>query len=150
MRIGLDDILVDTNVLVYVYDPRDHRKQQRAVDVLGQLIDRRAAAVSAQCLSEFFSVSTRGLRERLSKAEARTRVEGIASSCRVLAVTDAIVLEGCRGTVQHGLSIWDALIWSAAKLNQIRYVLTEDARHGRRIETVTFLDPFDPSFVLPE
>lgn len=146
----MDDILVDTNVLVYVYDPRDHRKQQRAVEVLGQLIDRQAAAVSAQCLSEFFSVTTRGLHERLSKTEARARVEGIASSCLVLDVTDAVVLEGCRASVQHGLSIWDALIWSAAKLNQIRYVLTEDAPHGRRIETVTFLNPFDPAFVLPE
>jgi len=142
-------VLVDTNVLVYVYDPRDHIKQRRAVEVLDELIGRDGAALSVQCLSEFFSVTTTRLPEPLSRQEARDRVEGLASTCLVLDLTDAIVLEGCRAGAEHGLSIWDALVWSAAKLNQIRYVLTEDAPHGRRLETVTFLDPFDATFSLP-
>ncbi len=46
------------------------------------------------------------------------------------------------------MSIWDALIWAAAKMNGIPYVLTEDARHGRVLEGVTYVNPFDPEFDL--
>ena len=145
----LDRVLVDTNVLVYAYDPRDRAKQQLAREVLRDLIRSERAAVSAQCLSEFFSVTTTKLREPLTRSEAQARVESIATATMVLAVTDAVVIEACRASAEHDLSIWDALIWSAAKLNQVRYVLTEDAPHGRRLETVTFLDPFAPGFTLP-
>lgn len=144
-----DRVLVDTNVLVYAYDPRDRGKQEVARSVLRELIRSERAAVSAQCLSEFFSVTTTKLREPLTRAEAEARVESLASSTAVLDVTDAVVIEACRASADHDLSIWDALIWSAAKLNQIRYVLTEDAPHGRRLETVTYLDPFAARFTLP-
>lgn len=146
---GTDRVLVDTNVLVYAYDPRDRGKQETARSVLRELIRSERAAVSAQCLSEFFRVTTTKLREPLTRAEAEARVESLANSTAVLDVTDAVVIEGCRASAEHDLSIWDALIWSAAKLNQIRYVLTEDAPHGRRLETVTFLDPFAARFTLP-
>lgn len=67
---------------------------------------------------------------------------------RVLDLTPAVVLEGCRGSIEHGLPFWDALIWATAKLNQVPYLLTEDAEHGRFLEGVRFLNPFDPSFDL--
>ena len=56
------------------------------------------------------------------------------------------MLEGARGAVAHQLSIWDALIWAVAQLNGVRWVLTEDAEHGRVIEGVEYLNPFSPAF----
>ncbi len=47
---------------------------------------------------------------------------------------------------RHSLSVWDALIWAAAKLNQVPYVLTEDSEHGRLLEGVCYLNPFAPEF----
>lgn len=44
------------------------------------------------------------------------------------------------------MSVWDALVWATAKLTQIRYLLTEDAEHGRSLEGVTYLNHFDPRF----
>jgi predicted nucleic acid-binding protein len=152
MRSGLnatDRVLVDTNVLVYAMDPRDPVKQRRAADLLDELVALDRVAVSAQSLSEFFSVATTRLPEKLTRAEARDRVDDFASAFLVLGVTDLVVLEACRGSADHGLSIWDALIWSCAKLNQVRFVLTEDAPHGHALESVTYLNPFDSRFALP-
>lgn len=140
--------LIDTNLLVYVYDPRDRTKQEIAFALVNLLIERNLAAVSAQCLSEFYRVVTGRIPERMTTAQALVRVNRLARSCRVLDVTSAVVLEGCRGATQHGMSIWDALIWAAAKLNQVHYVLTEDAEHGRLLEGVLFLNPFSPAFQL--
>lgn len=141
-----DGFLLDTNVLVYVYDPRDHTKQERALLVFDRLIHSRRAVLSVQCLSEFFSVVTQRLPEPLTRAEAVIRVERLSRACRVLDLTTAVTLEGCRGSARHNLSIWDALIWAVAKLNQIPYILTEDAEHGRFLEGVQFLNPFSPVF----
>jgi len=140
--------LVDTNVLVYAHDPRDRNKQQRALLVLDSLIGSDRAVISVQCLSEFFSVVTRRLPEPMTGSQAVAQVERFARSCRVLDLTPAVILEGCRGAAQHGVSIWDALIWAAAKLNQVPYVLTEDSEHGRFLEGVRFLNPFSSAFDL--
>ena len=144
------DVLVDTNILVYVHDPRDAVKQERALTVLDQLIGRGHVVLSAQCLSELFVVATRRLPDPLTQADALAQVERLSRACRVVDVTPAVVLEACRGVVAHGMSLWDALIWSAAKLNQVPYVLTEDAEHERFLEGVRFLNPFTPGFALIE
>lgn len=72
----------------------------------------------------------------------------LANSCRVFDLTPLVVLEGCRAATQYQRSLWDALIWAAAKLDQASYVLTEDAEHGSSLEGVRFLNPFSPAFDL--
>ena len=45
----------------------------------------------------------------------------------------------------HGLSWWDALIVSAARVAGCRYLLTEDLREGQSLETLVVLNPFRTS-----
>ena len=141
-----DAFLIDTNVLVYAHDPRDHYKQARALAVLDHLIVRELAVLSVQCLSEFFSVVTRRLPDAMTAEEAASQVERLIRACRVLDMTPQVVQEGCRGVFQHHLSLWDSLIWAVARLNQVPHVLTEDAEHGRTLEGVRFLNPFNVDF----
>ncbi len=148
MRNASPAILVDTNVLVYAHDGSDRNKQQRALHVIDQLVSTDQAVLSVQCLTEFFNVITRRITPPMSQAEAQAQVERFAEACRVLELTPPAVLDGCRGTVEHGLSFWDALIWAVAKRNRIPYLLTEDAEHERFLEGVRFLNPFDPAFDL--
>ena len=138
--------LVDTNVLVYAHDPRDTRKQERALAVLDRLIPRSEAVLSVQCLTEFFHAVRWKLPEPVSADEALSQVERFILACPVLDLTPTVVLEACRGSNAFGLSLWDALIWASAKVNQIPAVLTEDADHDRILEGVRFLNPFHPSF----
>lgn len=140
--------LIDTNILVYGHDPRDQAKQELAILIVERLIAAERAVVSVQCLTEFFRTVTRRLPDPLSLAVASAQVERFTVACRVLDLTSAAVLEGCSGVVRHGLSLWDSLIWAVAKLNQVPYIITEDAPHGRFLEGVHFLNPFVPEFDL--
>lgn len=148
MIAGNSTILIDTNVLVYAHDPRDRRKQERALAVLDTLMTQERVALSVQCLSEFFNATTRRLPEPLSPAVAHAQVERFVRGSRILNLTAAAVLEGCRGAGEHSLSIWDALIWATAKLNQVPVVLSEDFVDGAFLEGVRFLNPFAPAFDL--
>ena len=142
----LSDILVDTNVLVYIYDPRDLTKQAQANLVVDGLIENERAAVSVQCLTEFFRTVRWRLPEPLSPDQALMRVAHLSRACRVLNLTPSVVIEACRASNDYQMSIWDALIWAAAKLNQVRHVLTEDAEHNHVLEGVRFLNPFHQDF----
>lgn len=146
MTTGSSAFLVDTNVLVYMHDPRDSAKQERAIETFSRIVEAGDAVLSAQCLSEFFRVVTTRLPEPLTSLEAHAEVERFARLCRVLPISAAVVLEGCRGVVEHRFSIWDSLIWAAAKINQVPTVLTEDAEHARFLEGVRYFNPLLPGF----
>ncbi|HEU0169121.1 MAG TPA: PIN domain-containing protein, partial [Chloroflexota bacterium] len=118
-------------------------------DLLVQLLTAQAAVLSTQCLAEFFSVSTRHLAEPLSAEQASQRIGRYVDTCRILDVNAAVVLAACRGVADHQLQWWDALIWGAAEVNAIPYVLSEDQQHGRRMGGVGYLNPFTPGFSLP-
>lgn len=139
-------ILVDTNVLVYPYDPRDRSKQLIATDVVSRLVMANRIALSVQCLTEFYRVATRRLPEPLSAASALERIQSFSRTCTVFDVSLVVVMEASRAVTRYPLQFWDALIWSVAKLHQIPYILTEDAEHGHSVEEVTYLNPFDPAF----
>jgi predicted nucleic acid-binding protein len=63
-------------------------------------------------------------------------------------VTAASVERAIDGVRDHALSFWDALIWATAAEADATYILTEDCQHGRRVEGVLYLDPFDHAFEL--
>ncbi len=142
----MSDILVDTNVLVYSFDPRDVQKQNRAREVLERLLAHDRAVVSVQCLTEFFRTVRWRLPEPLSPDDALDQVTRLSLACRVLDITTPVVLEACRATNDYQMAIWDALIWSVARLNGIAYLLTEDADHNHVLEGVRYLNPFHQDF----
>lgn len=139
-------ILVDSNVLIYFVDPRDAAKHLQAVAVLDHVIRAERAALSAQCLSEFYRVSTQRLPERLAPAVALVQVERWAAVCSVFDLTPQAVVEACRRSANHQMAIWDALIWAVAKANGVSLILTEDQPGQQPIEGVRYVNPFAPSF----
>jgi predicted nucleic acid-binding protein len=141
-------ILVDTNVLVYAHDRGEFVKQEQAICVLEHLHRTGSGYLSVQCLAEFFSITTRGAKPKLTTAEAAQQVEWFARSWPVLELTPMIVLEAVRGVCDHKLAYWDSQLWATARLNQIRIILGEDFNVGAVLEGVRFVNPFATDFVV--
>ncbi len=142
------DYLIDTNILVYVYDRSEPAKQALALALLRQMPYSGAGAISTQTLAEFYNAVTRRLKEKLSPAEAYERLQNLEQSWPVMTVTPAVVLEAARGAQQHQLNFWDALVWATAKLNQIPVVLSEDFNVGSAVEGIRFINPLQEGFDL--
>src|SRR5579862_3300442 len=123
-------VLIDTNVLVYLYDESEPRKQLQARLVLRGIAGAGAGAVSTQVLSEFFSVTTRRLRPQLPLDLVLTELERHARVWNVLPVTAPVIIAAARAVRDHQLSFWDAQLWAAAKLNQLDTILSEDFQAG--------------------
>ena len=59
-------IFLDTNILVYAYDPASPTKQSIANDIIVTLARNRRGVVSAQILSEFYVTTTKKLVTKMS------------------------------------------------------------------------------------
>lgn len=140
--------LVDTNLLVYIYDRSEPAKQKIAETLYDRLTLSGRGVISTQIMAEFFNVATRRLSQPLPPEVAYRRLENYQRSWDVVNMTPTIVLEAVRGVIDHQLSFWDALIWATAKLNQIPVILSEDFRSGASLEGVRFINPLSDDFDL--
>jgi predicted nucleic acid-binding protein len=138
----MDQVLIDTNVLVYTHQTEDQAKRSRAIEVVETLAQDKRGRLSTQVLGEFVRVTATGKRAILTIEEARGQLDALLRMFVIFEVTPFTVLEAARGVQQHQLSYYDAQIWATALLHQIPTIYTEDFTHGRFIEGVEFVNPF--------
>jgi predicted nucleic acid-binding protein len=141
-------ILIDTNVMVYVFDTHDMLRQDQAALVLRHLKRTNQGFLFAQCLAEFFNATTRGVQPFLPRPEAFLHVQRWMNTYLVFPLTDSIVLEAARGARDYNLAYYDAQLWAAARLNQIPVIFSEDFQDGQILEGIRFVNPFSPQFNL--
>ena len=141
-------ILIDTNLLIYLFDQNEPVRQSRATEVLDQLELMGLGRLSVQNLAEFFSVSTRKLSPPLSPKQALEQVNFFTQVWPVFDLTPLIVLEAARGVRDYQMSYYDAQIWGTARLNQIPIIFSEDFNVGATLEGVQFINPFASDFDL--
>ncbi len=135
--------LVDTNIFIYAADPAAGDKHHHAFGLIEQLTRRGDLVVSVQVLNEFYHASTRPNKPpSLTHEEASQTIQDLASSVQVLTLTVSMTLRALDAIPRHCLSLWDALIWAAARENGVRLIYSEDFQHGREIEGVRIVNPF--------
>lgn len=135
--------LVDTNIVIYAYDPNEAQKHERARALLQELSDAGRLVFSAQVFNEFCSVMLRPSNPAaLTLDRIGEILRRLAATGRILPMTEAITLAALAGVSRHGLSFWDALIWAAARENGVKLVYTEDFPSAPEIEGVRFENPF--------
>jgi predicted nucleic acid-binding protein len=137
--------LVDTNVLVYRYDPRFPQKQQRATEVLREGIRSDSLRVPHQAIVEFVAATTRrssGDNALLSPEDARREAEELLLQFPILYPNDTLVRTALRGAAAYQLSWFDAHLWAYAEHYGLAELLSEDFQHDRIYGTVRVVNPF--------
>jgi predicted nucleic acid-binding protein len=136
--------LVDTNVLVYRFDPRDPDKQARARQVLRDGLASGSLRVPHQALMEFVAVVTRVDRDGplLPMTEAWHELENLLAMFPVLYPTSDVLRAAVGGASLHRLSWFDAHLWAYAESYGLDEILSEDFQHGRLYGTVRATNPF--------
>lgn len=137
--------LVDTNVLVYRFDPRFPAKQRVASDLLRQGIADDSLRVPHQAVIEFVAAVTRPLKgggALLSAEDARREAEELLDQFTVLYPNESIVRTALRGIAAYRLSWFDAHLWAYAEHYGLSPLISEDFEHDRRYGTVRAVDPF--------
>lgn len=139
--------LIDTNVLVYGFDPRDPARQGVANEVLREGLVDDSLVLAHQSIIEFIAAVIRpradlGGAPLLTLAEARLEAEDLMAQFRVLYPDREVLLTALRGTAIYGLSWFDAHLWAYAEVHGLSEILSEDFEHGRHYGKVRVVNPF--------
>jgi predicted nucleic acid-binding protein len=140
--------LVDTNVLVYRFDPRFPEKQQIATDLLRQGIAEDSIRVPHQAIIEFVAAVTRPLKRQpslLTLDEARREAEELLAQFEIVYPNEALVRTALRGSAAYGLSWFDAHLWAYAEHYGLSPLFSEDFQDDRLYGTVRAVNPFKSS-----
>jgi predicted nucleic acid-binding protein len=135
-----DPEFIDTNVLVYAYDPSDSHKQRIAQDFV-----RRALAgdimVSTQVLAEFAATLLHKMRPA-ARPEDVTAVLDALGAIRVI-VTDAdVVRRAVEARAEYGVHFYDGMIVAAAERGGCRRIWSEDLNAGQKYFGIGVENPF--------
>lgn len=137
--------LVDTNVLVYRFDPRFPDRQKVATGILRRGIAEDSVRVPHQAIVEFVAVVTRpieGAETLLSTQDALREAEEMLSQFVVLYPDEALLRTALRGAVAYQLSWFDAHLWAYAEHFGLPELLSEDFQHDRLYGSVRAVNPF--------
>jgi predicted nucleic acid-binding protein len=137
--------LVDTNVLVYRFDPRSPDKQRIARELLRRGLAEDSLRLPHQAIIEFVAAVTRPLdrgHPLLAPLDAFRQAEEMLEQFEVLYPNEAIVRTALRGAALYRLPWFDAHLWAYAEYYGLPELLSEDFEHGRRYGTVHVVNPF--------
>jgi predicted nucleic acid-binding protein len=137
--------LVDTNVLVYRFDPRDTRKQGIADSLLRAGIAGDSIRIPHQALVEFYRAVTRsisGYGRLLEDNDARRETEEMLAQFSILYPDESVVRTALRGMAAYQLSWFDAHLWAYAEVFGLSELISEDFQHGRLYGSVRVVNPF--------
>lgn len=137
--------LIDTNILVYRYDPRFPDKQQIAFDLLREGLKNDSIRIPHQALIELMAVLLRiqiGNQPLLSADDARRETEEFLSEFTILYPNSALFRTALRGSATYQLSWFDAHMWAYAEHYGLDELVSEDFEHDRMYGSVRIKNPF--------
>jgi predicted nucleic acid-binding protein len=137
--------LVDTNILVYRFDPRFPDKQEIATALLRRGLVEDQVRIPHQAVVEFTAAVTRPLDggdPLLAPDDARREAEEILSQFVILYPTELLLRTAIRGWAAYQLGWFDAHLWAYAETYGLPELISEDFQHDRLYGTVRAINPF--------
>jgi predicted nucleic acid-binding protein len=133
-------VALDTNVLAYAEGLGDDVRCQLAGDLISKL-DPINSLVPVQVLGELSRILTSKLKK--SSVDVRELLLSWSDAVVVADTTWTAFQSAMDLTVDHQISMWDALIMSVAAENKCRLLISEDFQNGFTWRGVTVVNPFD-------
>lgn len=136
--------LIDTNVLVYVFDQGEPEKRHRSRELLSRCWNGECRyAVSLQNLAEFSVIVTEKVEHPLEEADVNRFIRDIIS------FNGWEVIHYSGRTIQSALEIrrcshlhfWDALLIATMKASGLSTLYSED-HHLARVPGITAINPY--------
>lgn len=137
--------LVDTNILVYLCDPRDPAKRAAAGEILQGGGISGEFRIAHQSLVEFVNsvVRPRGAGSPLmTLADATRQAELFMAEFPILYPNEHLFRTALRGMATYRMSWFDAHLWAYADHYGVAEILSEDFEHGRMYGAVRIRNPF--------
>jgi predicted nucleic acid-binding protein len=133
------NVAVDSNVLAYAEGVNGAQNRDAAVSLL-QALPPESTLLPVQALGELFTVLVR--KAGKSRADAAAAVLSWGDVFPLIETSNEVLLAATDLAGAHQLSLWDAVMLSAAADAKCRLLLSEDLQEGFTWRGVTVTNPF--------
>lgn len=144
--------LIDTNVLVYLFDADTPEKRYISKDLLTACWRSEVRySVSAQNLAEFSVVVTEKVAHPMPVEDVKRFIRDIIDfdGWNIVGYSGESILRAHEIRDRHHIHFWDALLAATMMESGIDTIITEDA-HLLRIPGITVTNPYGDGATAPE
>jgi len=135
--------LLDTNVLVYLFDRRSPKKAHQAQALIAEALDTGRGIISYQVVQEFLNVARRKFLDVLTAREAELFLHRVLwPLCDVLPDMQ-LYATALSIADETGWTFYDSLIVSSAARAGCSLLFSEDLQAGRVVRGVEIQNPFE-------
>ncbi len=131
---------LDSNVLIYAYDPKDPRKQSIARELVEKAL-LGDGVVSVQVLAEFASTLLHKHRPTVLPATVREVLDAMRPISIVKPEVET-VRRAVQAHEQYGVHFYDGMIIAAAERGGCKKIWSEDLNAGQDYFGITIENPF--------
>lgn len=136
-----DKILLDTNVMVYLFDKPHIEKNDIARKLFSSYLIEDNFFLSTQVLGEMINVLLRKYKSNFPVDDIETFIR-VLPERKILTVEPLCYAKALEIHKRYGFSFWDSLIISTAINNNCTLIYSEDMQHHQMIDNVTIINPF--------
>jgi predicted nucleic acid-binding protein len=140
-----DRFFLDTNILVYAFEPRDSNKQAKAKELIGEAFSTRRGMISHQVAQEFLNVATRKWENQLSVSDCLIFTEQVLQPLCAVSSSIELLRDALRLHDETGYDFYDSMIVAAAMESQCGILYSEDFQSGQNIKNLRIINPFLPA-----
>jgi predicted nucleic acid-binding protein len=131
---------LDTNILLYAYDPSDRRKQLIAHELVRKALAGQML-VSTQVLSEYAAVLLHKMSPPAPPKHLKVILNALAP-IRVILADGDMVRRAVEAHAEYGVRFYDGMIVAAAERGGCERIWSEDFNAGQKYFGIVVENPF--------
>ncbi len=135
----MNKIFIDTNIIIYANDKRDPVKQNKAIQILKNLMHQRTGTISTQVLQEYVFVAIRKLKQA---HDVILRQIKLLETFEVINQSPEQIRRAVEIMHFYQISFWDSCIISNAEQADCSLIYSEDFNTGQFYSGIQILNPF--------
>ena len=136
---------IDTNILIYSFDPDNPSKKKIAFDLISTALEKGTGVISYQIIQEFLNAATRKFAVPLTFKDAQRYLNVVLEPlCEVFSSTE-LFHQALEISDQWRFPFYDALVVAAALQADCSVLYSEDMQDNQTIKGLTIRNPFQES-----
>jgi len=135
----MEKVFLDTNIIIYANDERDKVKQDKALQLITDLMKDNTGTISTQVLQEYASVALRKLHQ---KYEIIIRQIKLLESFEVVRQSPEMIRRALEIMYSYKIGFWDSCIISNAEYANCSVIYSENLNGGQYYSGIRIVNPF--------
>ncbi len=136
------DYFLDSNILLYSFDPSDPRKQRIARMLVDDAVHEARGVISSQVCQEFCNVMLHKLTPAIPAGQLAAYLESTVYPLIRVLPSPRLFAEALLVHQQTRYRFYDSLIVAAAIESGVPTLYSEDLQHDRAIGNLRIVNPF--------